>query len=229
MFSIDYSQYKRRRRFWLIFLLLGLFVIIFAFIFFIFFFIKKIPLNREAHGILEYYDERINDEGTRLYQPSYKFKVNGKEYICKSSVSSSNMPSSESVILYEKVNPSNCSVKNDYKFLYFLLIPIGVGIIFIAFGSYFLFKINKIIKKTKYLNSNGKLIRGIPYTLEDTNISENGIPLKKIVINYTLPNGTTRRLVSDSKANYYNNDDGLVDLLIDPNDENNYFIDFEIK
>lgn len=229
MFYIDYSQYKKRNKFWMIFLLIGLFIVIFIAIFYIYFFVKRIPLNREANGEIEYYGEYRNDEGTIMYQPSYRFKVKNKEYFCSSSISTSNKPSSKSIILYEKGNPDNCLVKNDSNFYYFLLIPVFVGLIFALLGGFFVFKNHKIIKKIKYLSNNGKLVKGIPYTLEDSNVYENGTQLKKIVVNYTLPNGVTRRLVSDLKSNYYGNNDGFVDLLIDPNDENNYFIDFEIR
>ena len=230
MFEIDYKNLKKGRRFPLIFLIVGIIcALIFGAIFAIST-IKRNSLDRQIYATSIDPNEQIDNEHHLVYSPIYHYTVEGKEYTCSDNTSSSKRPSSEGIVYYNSKDPSKCMTDYAHKINYYLLIGVGIGAIFIGIGAFMMVKNSKKINKLKKLATEGKLIKGIPYHLEDTGTIVNNKRIQKIVINYTGSNGFTRKLEGDPRFDYKESDeDGLVDLLIDPNDEENYFIDFEIK
>ena len=72
--------------------------------------------------------------------------------------------------------------------------------------------------------------KGLPYKLEPTGTIVNGVRIMQIVVDYELSSGSHILLYGDARRDYRFSDcDGLVDVLIDPNDTSNYYIDFEIE
>lgn len=89
---------------------------------------------------------------------------------------------------------------------------------------------NKKKKKYEYLAQNGELKKGLPYRLEPTGNVVNGVRIMQIVVDYDLSSGSQIKLYGDERRDYRFSDcDGLVDVLIDPNDTSKYYIDFEIE
>ena len=170
-------------------------------------------------------------ENGTMYSPVYYYTVDGKEYECKSSSSSNSMPSEENKnILYNSKNPEKCYspyTSKSNKILYFVLF---IPIIFLFVGVINVFKISKNIKRIKQLNKTGKLVKNLQFSMEDTGAEINGNRVQRLVVDYTLPNGTTLTLRGDPRYDYkYDDDDHMVDLVIDENNTDNYFIDFEIN
>lgn len=61
-------------------------------------------------------------------------------------------------------------------------------------------------------------------------MSVNNVKIKRPVIDYMLPTGTVITLTGDARHDRKHWDsDGMVDLLIDENNLDNYYIDFEIN
>jgi len=90
-------------------------------------------------------------------------------------------------------------------------------------------KQKKNYEKLKKLSTKGILIKNIDYTLETAKLSSKKKQLYNIRINYVAPNGN--KIILTDKVLYNMNtlkDDAKVDLLIDPDDFSNYYIDFEI-
>ena len=121
------------------------------------------------------------------------------------------------------------------------------GLIFILFGIFALITpiriiytigketrkenrgINKNIDKVKKLSQHGILIKNLPYELVMDKKSRYTKPIYKIKVLYEIEKGRTLSLESEPKyLTTLGREDGTVDLLIDPDDYNNYFIDFEI-
>ena len=130
----------------------------------------------------------------------------------------------------KKLDSSVCmkeySKSNNYIILAFMIIPIA----FILAAVININKVNKRIKIIMELNQTGKLIKNLPYRLENSDMVVNGVAIQRPVIDYTLPSGTTITLYGDARNDKkYFDADGMVDLLIDENNPNNYFIDFEIN
>ena len=132
----------------------------------------------------------------------------------------------------------------------FILIGIqnkGIGIMFVIGGIFFIVAgtkeirkflkqffnkekdINNEIDRIKKLASQGMLIKNLPYELklvDETNLRK---PIYCIKVLYEIEKGRTLSLTSEPKhLSALGRDNGTVDLLIDPSDYSNYYIDFEI-
>lgn len=114
-------------------------------------------------------------------------------------------------------------------FLPFILIPLIVSIPFILFGRAGLKKIDKNIEKVKLLQTKGILVKNLNYDIVPTGTVINGRRIYAISVIYENQNGVKIPLTSEGKYDgQLSRADGTVDLLIDPNDSSNYYIDFEI-
>lgn len=121
---------------------------------------------------------------------------------------------------------------NDFDYFNILLLPclLMIPLTAICVSIFNLQKINKRIKVINELNQKGKLVKGLKYHLEDTGMVDNGVHVERPVVYYTLPNDVTLILYGDPRHDGETMDsDGLVDLVIDENNPENYFIDFEIN
>ena len=96
-----------------------------------------------------------------------------------------------------------------------------------------------MIKKTKklelkydYLEKNGVLYRNMSYKLKYLgSTNDDNRDLFCYEVDFTLPNGSVVILTSETikSETYYNQPQtGQIDVLIDPNNYNNYYIDFNI-
>lgn len=192
--------------------------------------IKKLSLDSSIVATRIDDNCRTNSEGDYFCSPIYYYEVDGFEYTCKVSYSSSSSVSSkQNKVYYDSKNPSDCvtdyTAKPQVYMYLFCLFPL----IFVIVGMHQILKVNKKIKRAKYLAMHGTLIQRLPYTMEKTNITVDGSPLLAIAVDYTLPSGSKIHLVGDPRYDRKQFDnDGLVDLLIDLNDLDNYYIDFNI-
>ena len=89
---------------------------------------------------------------------------------------------------------------------------------------------DKEINKVKYLSQHGMLIKNLRYKIKPMEGSIKGAKTAYIVqVIYEIEKGKTKCFESEPKyLTALGRSDGTVDLLIDPNDYTNYFIDFEI-
>ena len=83
----------------------------------------------------------------------------------------------------------------------------------------------KLLKRVEELNEKGKLVKNLPYTLENTGMSVNNRQIQRPVVDYTLPSGSIIKLYGDPRHDNKSFDaDGYVDLVIDESNPENYFI-----
>lgn len=231
MYNINTKNVKKGKRFFLIFFVVGVFFFIIMGGIIISNYISLGKLDSETISKSVEIKSHVDDEGKTMYSPIYYYRVNGVEYSCGSNVSSNINPGTQNkTVYYDSKNPSNCMTEYSKSvsniFLPFMLIPI----ICIAVAVINFRKINKRVKIIKELNQKGKLIKNLPYRLEDTRMRINGIPIHRPVVNYTLPSGSTVMLYGDARHDGKSFDaDGMVDLVIDENNPENYYIDFEIN
>lgn len=231
MFDINIDNIKKGKRFFCIFLVIGiLFLLIFGGIY-VFNVVKLNKLDSTVLSTRVEVKSHINDEGTTMYSPIYHYEVNGEGYICNSNSSSNNNPGTKNkTVYYDSKNPSNCMTEFSKSENKILLLFLFLPIIFILVGVINMLKINKRVKAINELNQKGKLIKNLPYRLEDTGMVFNNVPIQKPVVDYVLPSGEIITLSGDARHdNKYSDADGMVDLLIDEGNLNNYYIDFEIN
>ncbi len=231
MYDINTKNVKKGKNFYYIFLASGLFFLIIIGCIVISDYIKFYSLDSTKTSTRVKIDSHRNDEGTILYSPTYYYEVNGKQYSCSSSSSSSRNPgTSNKTVYYDSKDPSNCMTEYTKSSDNFFLIMLFIPVVFIILAVVNINKINKRVRLINELNSKGKLIKNLPYSLEDTGMLVNGVQVQKPVVNYTLPSGSTITLQGDPRHDKKIADaDGMVDLVIDENNPSNYFIDFEIN
>lgn len=233
MYDIDLKNVKKSGSSMALFIIIGL---LFAGIG-IGMFVSQITTKNRMDSEVEAYRVDINehydsDNGT-MYSPVHYYRVNGVEYTCSDGGSTSSITSSmeDETVYYNSSDPSDCmtdysSSSNNLFFIIFTLL----GGICAGLGINNIIKSRKRIKLIKYLNQNGMLVKKLPYYMEDTNVTVNNHRVQRPVVDYRLPSGSTIKLYGDGRYDRkYSDQDGFVDLLIDPNDFNNYFIDFEIN
>ena len=230
MYDINYKNFKAERFIYKIFIYIGIFILLILDGIVAVNIIRKNSFDSYVvtrHIEIESHED---DEGEIMYTPIYHYSVNEREYKCKPSSSSSNKPSIRyGKVYYNSNNPSKCmtdySLKANKILLMLNIIPLG----FIIPGTLLTSKVNKKIKRLKKLNETGKLVKGIPYISENTNIYMNGQILPRIKVEYRLKTGEITTLTSGPIFDTKHSNSSTVDLLIDENNPDNYFIDFEIN
>ena len=172
-----------------------------------------------------------DSDGEIMYSPIYYYEVEGKEYTCSSNMSSNLKPSTQNKeVKYNSSNPEDCLSDYTKSGNKYLLIALLLPVLFITIAIFGMIKINKRIKKINALNQYGKLVKNLPYRMEDTGTVVNNVPIQRPVVDYPLPSGSTITLYGDPRNDRkFADSDGLVDVIIDENDLTNYYIDFEIN
>lgn len=103
------------------------------------------------------------------------------------------------------------------------LIPLVIAVFSIV-------KIIKTIIRLKKLNKVGVLYKNVPYVLESTGTKLSGVRLRKPIVDFELPGGVITRLEGDTRRDKKRIEKrGYIDLLIDPNDPNNNYMEFNIN
>ena len=231
MYDINTKNVKKGKRFFYIFLLVGLLFLVILGLIYISSIVRLKSMDSTVTSTSVEVRSYVDDEGSTMYSPVYSYEVNGENYTCGSNSSSSIYPGTDNkTVYYDSKNPSNCmteySKSSNNIMLLFMLIPI----IFIVVAVVNIRKVNKKVKTILELNQKGKLVKNLPYRLEDSGTVINGVPIQMPVVDYVLPNGCSITLYGDPRHDRKTCDaDGMVDLLIDENNPQNYFIDFEIN
>ncbi len=232
MYNINFTNIKKGRRFYYVFLAAGLFFLSILASIYISTIVSKNTLDSSTISTRVSVRQHTSSRSSAnmLYSPVYYFEVNGEEYICPSTSSSSIYPGTENkTVYYNSKNPEECMTEYTISSNTTLLFAIILPLIFIVFSLIKIHKVNQRIGKIKELNQKGRLIKDLPYTLENTGMSVNHKPVKRIVVEYTLPSGSKITLQGDPIFDDKIADaDGYVDLVIDESDPSNYYIDFDI-
>lgn len=229
MIEVKINNIKSKRKTGIILLIIGL--IIAGIFFYIYFNInnKKNSYDRVARA--EYIDANcmIDSDGDEMCSPIYHFKINDESYECKSSSSSNTFNEDKNEVYYIKNNPKLCLTEFDLGNSFFFLIAALIGCLLILAGI-----INLIIAIFKYrtiklLIKKGTLFKGVAYTL-DTSGNMNGSHYAIPIVDLAIPNGDTLHLIGDPISNkQFGNTGNTVDVLIDLNHPDKYFIDYVIR
>jgi len=231
MYDIDLKNVKKGRKFPIIFIVVGLIFLLILGGIIGYSIFKRNSLDSVVLSTHVEIKESEDDDGDTMYSPVYYYTVNGVNYSCGSSSYSGRNPGTENGnVYYDSKDPSRCmseySESNITLLLLFLIIPV----LFLIVGIIMFIKVNKRIKLIKELNERGKLVKNLPYTLEDTGTIINGVAIQRPVVSYKLPTGIMVSLYGEPRYDKKtSDDDGMVDILIDENNPDNYFVDFEIN
>ena len=114
------------------------------------------------------------------------------------------------------------------EILLFAPVELIIGLVLIGVGINNKRKIQKSITKANKLAKHGMLVKGIPYKEVDTGTFVGDKHFKCIEVKFKNSAGVEIPLYSETKYDADIKNPETVDLLIDPNDYSNYFIDYEI-
>ncbi len=231
MYNINVNNVKEGKKVYLIFLIVGLLIMGIIVGIILSSYAKLQSLDSSIISTKVEVNSYYDSEESLVYYPTYYYNVNGEDYTCTSTISSSTNPgTSNKKVYYDSKNPTNCmteySKSNNVILLVFLILPLTSIVVAIINMR----KINKRVKIINELNQKGKLVKNLQYHLENTNICVNNVQIQRPVVDYTLPSGKIKTLYGDPIYDKKTFDsDGMIDLVIDESNPNNYFIDFEIN
>ena len=229
MYDIITNNVKKGKEFFLLFFIVGILILVIMLAIVIFGYVRLNSLDSKTTSrrvvVHSYYDE-----GERVYSPIYYYTVDGKNYSCSNSSSDINPGTTNKTVYYDSKDPSKCTTDYSKSSYMIVIIAMLLPLLSVIIAVVNMRKISKRIKKIEELNQIGKLVKNLPYRLENSNMSVNDVPIQKPVVDYVLPSGSVITLYGDSRHDgKYSDADGMVDLVIDESNPDNYFIDFEIN
>ena len=224
MFNVEYKKVKKSS----IGLIIGLVFIIGMMIVFILEndSYNKILLNYNRVTISNEKKEIIEDiNGKKFEKITFVYKVNGKEYYIDNNYGTDNLKTV--LIFYKKDSPQTSTYAS-----FSIFIPLFGHAIFIICILVSMMKNHKINKKYKNLLQNGILIKNMKYKTIGywAGSGDNKRYVNEFEVNYMLPSGTEVKLYSkpiDDKN--IKNDKPYIDMIIDPNDIDIHYIDYDIE
>lgn len=182
--------------------------------------------NRKVKSNISEYIPTDNN----MYKKVYYFDADNRQFSCLDSVviNNKNNKIDKKTIYYNFEDPNVCTtniIKKTnlivYIFIISLCIPLLIGLIGII-------KINKKINKIKMLSKCGKLVKNLQYEVVETK-KRNGNILYKAKTKYKVKNQV---LILYSESIYDKKlfkEYPTIDLLINENDVNDYYLDFNIQ
>ena len=182
--------------------------------------------NRKVKSNISEYIPTDNN----MYKKVYYFDADNRQFSCLDSVviNNKNNQIDKKTIYYNFEDPNVCTtniIKKTnlivYIFIILLCIPLLIGLIGMI-------KINKKLNKIKMLSKCGKLVKNLQYEVVEMK-KKNGNILYKAKTKYKFKNQV---LILYSESIYDKKlfkEYPTIDLLINENDVNDYYLDFNIQ
>lgn len=182
--------------------------------------------NRKVKSNISEYIPTDNN----MYKKVYYFDADNRQFSCLDSVviNNKNNQIDKKTIYYNFEDPNVCTtniIKKTnlivYIFIISLCIPLLIGLIGMI-------KINKKLNKIKMLSKCGKLVKNLQYEVVEMK-KKNGNILYKAKTKYKFKNQV---LILYSESIYDKKlfkEYPTIDLLINENDVNDYYLDFNIQ
>lgn len=182
--------------------------------------------NRKVKSNISEYIPTDNN----MYKKVYYFDADNRQFSCLDSVviNNKNNQIDKKTIYYNFEDPNVCTtniIKKTnlivYIFIISLCIPLLIGLIGMI-------KINKKLNKIKMLSKCGKLVKNLQYEVVEMK-KKNGNILYKAKTKYKVKNQV---LILYSESIYDKKlfkEYPTIDLLINENDVNDYYLDFNIQ
>lgn len=233
MYDISNRNIKKGNGIYFIMLLIGIVLLVGAFFVFNSVNNKKKALTETITSTRMEIDTEYNSDGNLMETNVYYYTVNGVEYSCRSNVSRTSTSGvkigTDKTIYYDPANPANCSVGSPSSNYMGVIIMVFFGLIILILAIINISKSGRKRKDIDILNKRGKLVKNLPYRLEESKIEINGRPIQRIVVDYTLPTGSVVTLYSEPLYDNSFSRSGYADIVIDESNPSVYFVDFEIN
>lgn len=239
MFDINVRQSKKESVTGIFLIAVGILVAAFV----LWSYISVILKYKNADSVVEAYNIEVTthsseskfkheqNTGGITYSPKYYYRVDGEEFICETNGYFSEYPDeNKNKVYYNSSNPSDCVTEYEKNVSPMFLALLFVSFICFFFGRLFIKSAKISVGLMEELNQKGKLIKRMPCRLEDSDMSVNNVKVKWPVVDYVLPTGEKLSLHGQPDISGKLFEEGaFIDLLIDENNPENYFIDFDIN
>lgn len=225
MFYVNKESVWKNRRKWIIILILG--IILAAALGFYYFYtmLQKDKFNAKVKAF-DINENCAENFGVNLCSPIYYFRADKKEYACSSKTSSTQFSRDEDIVFYQTGNPSNCVTEFDTNPSIIFLGGFIIGDVLAVIGIIGLISTIISSRRINNLCRVGVLYKGLDYQLiaseEDSGFMHPEVDLE-------LQDGRKIHLIGETKYdNKYSRSSGKIDVLIDPKNLSNYYMDFGI-
>ncbi len=229
MYDVNlYDMKKRKNRFLIIIIILSLLMILIwktPYIHIINYLFYGSSTTPETVVLENQYDNLEEKDYT------YSFSYKGKHYSCYSNTSANELDLKKRKLFFDSHRPNRCHIVKEISgFFPFLFLLSIIFSFFIILSIHSFISLRKKIKIISYLNQNGKLVKRIPYSLTPSQFMINGDTRFKPVVSYPLSNGLEVSLYGDAKHySTYEYGENTIDMIIDENHPDIYYINFNIN
>lgn len=228
MVVVNMNRYKKNRNTYFLILLLGIIV-------FSVFLYLLIDSNRKINR----YDMKvkassiepncsIDKSGDESCHPIYSFTYKDVVYSCEAKTSSSTVDRDLDKVYFYSNNPKVCETEVDLVIPFWIYIGLIAGIVVIVIGLILFIKKSIFISKINKLARIGTLFKGVPYQMEDTEITIGEHHFIRPIVDLQMSDGRILHLEGDSIPGLKYSESRTVDVLIDLNHPENYYIDYEM-
>ena len=177
--------------------------------------------------------ELISKDNNKTYKKVYYYKINGKQYSCEDSeilLSNKHENDDKKTIYYNSKDPNICTTSIIVKKIDPMILMATIALcIPMLIGLTGIIRINKKIKQIKKLNNCGKLVKNLSYELEKTKMSTSSNIIYKAVVKYKVNNQEHTFYSEPIHDKTLLDKYSTIDLLINENDANDYYLDFNIQ
>lgn len=241
----SYSYYEMNNK--IITLFVALFVVIFML------FINCIAPVTDFINFNSTYNEKIESNISEYiptsngkYKKVYYFSVDGKQYSCTDNtyLHNSNNGEDSMTLYYNRDYPDVCTTGVINKSNLNLLISVPFFLVPIVILMIFFVRIRRKMKKIKKLSKCGKLVKNLKYLTIDLNVDKTELD-SKAGVNYKIKSAKNKGYIVVAKYKINNQEHtfysdkiydeklfkeySTIDLLINENDINDYYLDFNIQ
>lgn len=186
---------------------------------------------KKTEGVISNITETISGPDGVEHDVLIKYKVDNQTYEIKSNSYSASMRTGDiKEVYYDPNNPSDSKIKDNFNYLYSVFLALFSVALF-AYGIFDYLKNKKRNKSVNRLKENSLKLQGIIKDLYD-NSSTTYPPKYSLDATAVTPSGELKLFKSDNleslgnlRIRDFENNPTPVDILIDPSNYNNYFID----
>lgn len=232
MYNINYKSMRNMLSIQVINILLGLFFLFMVLPDIVSPFINRLVYKGETKADNIIVDIGYNSRNDIYYSAIYEYIVDGVKYkrVAANYKKNDSAFMEKDKVFYDLENPYKSVVESDLNLGVYSILWIILGVFCFVYGTYKFASDTKEIKRVKELSKKGVVVKNVKYKLKKSNVSVSKTNIPCIVVEYEVSPGQFVTLKSRPRLDLLKGvPKDTIDLLIDPNDLTNYYIDFDIK
>ena len=231
MYSINQRPLIIRRNVHCAFFLIGILIVLISLYFTFAKYIEALSFNTTEVASEISVTTQFDSHNRKQYRVTYHYEIDDNEYTCAvDTFSYKRFDARKHHIYYDSQNPSRCMTEYEKNLNPNFLALIAVGAIIIVISLFNTLKVLGQLHVIKKLNQSGKLVKNLPCTMTAISAKAKHAKIRRPVVHYTLPSGTSITLNGSPRYDRQESDtEILIDLVIDEENPDHYFMDLEIN